>query len=44
MTHKQKNLLERSLNWLALLVILSLGIIWPPVFANTPDDVATDND
>src|SRR5215468_7027133 len=41
MTTKQKNLLERSLNWLALLIILSLGIIWPPVFANAPaDDLA----
>jgi Ca-activated chloride channel family protein len=41
MTTKQKNLLERSLNWVALLVILSLGIIWPPVFANArADDLA----
>src|SRR5690349_8814220 len=40
MTTKQKNLLERSLNWLAVLVILALGIVWPPVFANTPDDLA----
>ena len=39
MTTKQKNLLERSLNWLALLVILSLGIIWPPAFANNLSDV-----
>jgi Ca-activated chloride channel family protein len=40
MTTKQKNLLERSLNWLAVLVILALGIVWPPAFANTPDDLA----
>jgi Ca-activated chloride channel family protein len=40
MTTKQKNLLERSLNWLAVLVILALGIMWPPAFANTPDDLA----
>jgi Ca-activated chloride channel family protein len=41
MTTKQKNLLERSLNWLAVLIILSLGIVWPPVFANaTADDLA----
>jgi Ca-activated chloride channel family protein len=37
MTTKQKNALERAVNWLALLILLSLGIIWPPVFANTPD-------
>ena len=39
MTTKQKNFLERSLNWMALLVILALGIVWPPVFANELDDV-----
>ena len=41
MTTKQKNLLERTVNWLALLAILSLGIVWPPVFANVrADDLA----
>src|SRR4051812_24689526 len=41
MTTKQKNLLERSLNWLALLIIVSLGIVWPPVFAQaSADDLA----
>jgi Ca-activated chloride channel family protein len=40
MTTKQKNLLERSLNWLAVLVILALGFVWPPAFANTSDDLA----
>jgi Ca-activated chloride channel family protein len=37
MTTKQKNVLERVVNWLALLILLSLGIMWPPTFANTPD-------
>jgi hypothetical protein len=26
---------ERLVNWLALLALLSLGIVWPPVFSNT---------
>lgn len=34
MTTKQKNTLERAVNWAALLIILSLGIVWPPAFAN----------
>src|SRR5262245_49341782 len=32
---------QRLVNWLALLVILSLGIVWPPAFANTPADDLT---
>lgn len=29
---------ERVVNWLAVLVLLSLGIVWPPAFANTRSD------
>jgi Ca-activated chloride channel homolog len=29
---------QRLVNWLALLVILSLGIVWPPAFANVRGD------
>jgi Ca-activated chloride channel family protein len=29
---------ERVVNWLAVLVLLSLGIVWPPAFANTRGD------
>jgi Ca-activated chloride channel family protein len=37
MTTKQKMIVrEKLVNWLALLVLLSLGIVWPPAFANTP--------
>lgn len=35
MTRKQKNTRDKLVNWLALLVILSLGIVWPPGYANT---------
>ena len=28
---------ERLVNWLALLVLISLGIVWPPVFAQNAD-------
>jgi len=28
---------ERWVNWLALIALLSLGIVWPPVFANAAD-------
>ena len=30
---------ERVVNWLAVLVLLSLGFVWPPAFANTRDDL-----
>lgn len=28
---------ERVMNWLAILVLLSIGIVWPAAFANTTD-------
>ncbi len=41
-TNEKKTVRERWVNWLALLVILSLGIVWPPLFANTRADDLND--
>jgi len=35
--HNKPTVRERLMNWLAILVLLSLGIVWPAAFANTTD-------
>lgn len=37
MTYRQAESQVRWINWLAVIVLLSLGVVWPPAFANTAD-------
>jgi Ca-activated chloride channel family protein len=38
MTSEPTPLRERITNWLAILAILLVGVVWPPAFGATPDD------
>src|SRR6185312_8647470 len=42
-TKSESTVSERLVNWLAVLVLVSLGIVWPPVFAQGADRADLDH-